>query len=51
MIGISEYVVDMRAEELRERKKECSKRDGECWGCPYEEACEEEEILNSLDEW
>ena len=30
MIGISEYIVDMRAEELRERKKECSRRDGEC---------------------
>lgn len=51
MLGISEYIENMEAEQLREQKKECNKRDGECWGCPYDEVCEEEEILNSLDEW
>lgn len=36
MIGISEYDVYMKAEELREQQKECNKRNSECWGCPYE---------------
>lgn len=41
----------LKNESDKEKEKECKLRDNECYGCPYEDECQEEELMNSLDEW
>lgn len=41
----------LKNEVAKEKSKECKKRNGVCYGCSFEEDCEYEELLNSLDEW
>ena len=42
----------LEQEHAKEKANACMKhlKDG-CYGCPFEESCDEEELLNSLEEW
>ena len=31
--------------------EECYKRNHRCDGCPYEEECQYDDLMNSLEEW
>lgn len=41
----------LKYEHEKDKTKVCNQRKGECYGCPYEEDCQYEELLNSIDEW
>lgn len=48
---IDEFDLYLKKEVQKEKNEECKKRKYRCYGCPFEEDCDEEMILNSLDEW
>lgn len=41
----------LKNERDKDREQECEARDYECYGCPYEEECSQEDLINNLEEW
>lgn len=50
-IKLNDFDRIMATEAEKEKQKECRKRKGNCYDCPYREDCEYEAIINDLDEW
>lgn len=41
----------LKSESEKDKNKECKARDNNCYGCPYEEDCSHEDLINNLEEW
>lgn len=38
-------------QEAEKEREECCCKATNCYDCPYQETCIEEDVLNGLDEW
>ena len=48
---MDEFSKWLKSESEKDKAMACNKCKHICDDCPYQEDCEQEELLNSLDEW